>query len=156
MVGSVQVADALAYRHMGGGSDGSTAVEGVKLMKLLWDAVGTEFGGRHELYERNYAGPNDGTHPRPDVTGRHGHRPGGALLGLCRTVYGGVRPGRLDGARVDYPERRQPVSQEIQVRVVWKVGTQASGRGIVNHRPAPVPPRPVAARRSCPWRGTGR
>ena len=31
------------------------AVERVKLMKLLWDAVGTEFGGRHELYERNYA-----------------------------------------------------------------------------------------------------
>ena len=29
-------------------------------MKLLWDAIGTEFGGRHELYERNYAGPNDG------------------------------------------------------------------------------------------------
>ena len=28
-------------------------------MKLLWDAVGTEFGGRHELYERNYAGSND-------------------------------------------------------------------------------------------------
>src|SRR2546430_6981223 len=27
-----------------------------KLMKLLWDAMGTEFGGRHELYERNYAG----------------------------------------------------------------------------------------------------
>ena len=25
-------------------------------MKLLWDAIGTEFGGRHELYERNYAG----------------------------------------------------------------------------------------------------
>ena len=25
-------------------------------MKLLWDAMGTEFGGRHELYERNYAG----------------------------------------------------------------------------------------------------
>jgi 4-hydroxyphenylacetate 3-monooxygenase len=38
------------------GSDGSSAVERVKLMKLLWDAVGTEFGGRHELYERNYAG----------------------------------------------------------------------------------------------------
>ena len=42
------------------GSDGSTALERVKLMKLLWDAMGTEFGGRHELYERNYAGPNDG------------------------------------------------------------------------------------------------
>jgi 4-hydroxyphenylacetate 3-monooxygenase len=25
-------------------------------MKLLWDALGSEFGGRHELYERNYAG----------------------------------------------------------------------------------------------------
>jgi 4-hydroxyphenylacetate 3-monooxygenase len=38
------------------GSDGSSAVDRVKLMKLLWDAIGTEFGGRHELYERNYAG----------------------------------------------------------------------------------------------------
>jgi 4-hydroxyphenylacetate 3-monooxygenase len=38
------------------GSDGSDAVERTKLMKLLWDAVGSEFGGRHELYERNYAG----------------------------------------------------------------------------------------------------
>jgi 4-hydroxyphenylacetate 3-monooxygenase len=38
------------------GSDGTDAVERIKLMKLLWDAVGTEFGGRHELYERNYAG----------------------------------------------------------------------------------------------------
>ena len=27
----------------------------IKIMKLLWDAVGTEFGGRHELYEMNYA-----------------------------------------------------------------------------------------------------
>jgi 4-hydroxyphenylacetate 3-monooxygenase len=38
------------------GSDGTDAVERTKLMKLLWDAMGTEFGGRHELYERNYAG----------------------------------------------------------------------------------------------------
>ena len=30
-------------------------------MKLLWDAVGTEFGGRHELYERNYAGNHENT-----------------------------------------------------------------------------------------------
>ncbi|WNV84576.1 4-hydroxyphenylacetate 3-hydroxylase N-terminal domain-containing protein [Umezawaea sp. Da 62-37] len=41
------------------GSDGSDAVERVKVMKLLWDAVGTEFGGRHELYERNYAGNHE-------------------------------------------------------------------------------------------------
>ncbi|MER6949261.1 4-hydroxyphenylacetate 3-hydroxylase N-terminal domain-containing protein [Nonomuraea sp. NPDC000554] len=41
------------------GSKGTSAVERVKLMKLLWDAVGTEFGGRHELYERNYAGNHE-------------------------------------------------------------------------------------------------
>ena len=37
------------------GSSGS-AEERIKLFKLIWDAVGTEFGGRHELYEINYAG----------------------------------------------------------------------------------------------------
>jgi len=43
------------------GSHGVDAVERVKVMKLLWDAVGTEFGGRHELYERNYAGNHENT-----------------------------------------------------------------------------------------------
>jgi 4-hydroxyphenylacetate 3-monooxygenase len=38
------------------GSNGYDALERVKLLKILWDAIGTEFGGRHELYERNYAG----------------------------------------------------------------------------------------------------
>jgi 4-hydroxyphenylacetate 3-monooxygenase len=28
-------------------------------MKLLWDSIGTEFGGRHELYERNYSGNHE-------------------------------------------------------------------------------------------------
>lgn len=37
------------------GSTGS-AHDRVKLFKLLWDAVGTEFGSRHTLYERNYGG----------------------------------------------------------------------------------------------------
>jgi aromatic ring hydroxylase len=40
------------------GSD-STAEERIKLFKLIWDAIGTEFGGRHELYERNYSGNNE-------------------------------------------------------------------------------------------------
>ncbi|HZG70612.1 MAG TPA: 4-hydroxyphenylacetate 3-hydroxylase N-terminal domain-containing protein [Chondromyces sp.] len=35
---------------------GIDAENRVKLMKLIWDAVGTEFAGRHELYEINYAG----------------------------------------------------------------------------------------------------
>jgi 4-hydroxyphenylacetate 3-monooxygenase len=41
------------------GSNGYSAEERIKLMKLIWDAVGTEFGGRHELYERNYAGNHE-------------------------------------------------------------------------------------------------
>ena len=41
------------------GSNDYTAEERVKLMKLLWDAVGSEFGGRHELYERNYFGDHE-------------------------------------------------------------------------------------------------
>lgn len=41
------------------GSHGYDSVSRVKLMKLLWDAVGTEFGGRHELYERNYSGNHE-------------------------------------------------------------------------------------------------
>ncbi|MCE0765772.1 Pyoverdin chromophore biosynthetic protein pvcC [Pseudonocardia kujensis] len=41
------------------GSNGIEAIDRVKLLKLLWDAVGTEFGGRHELYERNYGGDHE-------------------------------------------------------------------------------------------------
>lgn len=41
------------------GSNNYEAIDRVKLMKLLWDAFGSEFGGRHELYERNYAGNHE-------------------------------------------------------------------------------------------------
>ncbi|PBC51876.1 Pyoverdin chromophore biosynthetic protein pvcC [Rhodococcus sp. ACS1] len=41
------------------GSGGKTGQERAKLMKLIWDAIGSEFGGRHELYERNYAGNHE-------------------------------------------------------------------------------------------------
>jgi 4-hydroxyphenylacetate 3-monooxygenase len=41
------------------GSNDYSAEERVKLMKLLWDAIGSEFGGRHELYERNYFGDHE-------------------------------------------------------------------------------------------------
>jgi 4-hydroxyphenylacetate 3-monooxygenase len=41
------------------GSNGIEAMDRVKLIKLLWDSIGTEFGGRHELYERNYAGSHE-------------------------------------------------------------------------------------------------
>jgi 4-hydroxyphenylacetate 3-monooxygenase len=38
------------------GSNGIEAIDRVKLLKLLWDSVGSEFASRHELYEINYAG----------------------------------------------------------------------------------------------------
>jgi len=41
------------------GSNNYDAEERVKLMKLMWDAVGTEFGSRHSLYERNYFGNHE-------------------------------------------------------------------------------------------------
>ena len=41
------------------GANGVDAMTRSKVLKLLWDAVGTEFGGRHELYERNYAGNHE-------------------------------------------------------------------------------------------------
>ncbi len=41
------------------GSNGYEAVDRVKLLKLLWDAIGSEFGGRHELYEINYGGSTE-------------------------------------------------------------------------------------------------
>lgn len=37
-------------------SPGVSSVERVKLFKLVWDAVGSEFGGRHQQYELFYAG----------------------------------------------------------------------------------------------------
>lgn len=35
------------------------SVERIKIMKMLWDAIGTEFAGRHELYERNNYGNHE-------------------------------------------------------------------------------------------------
>ena len=41
------------------GSNGIDSTERIKILKLMWDAIGSEFGGRHELYELNYAGSAD-------------------------------------------------------------------------------------------------
>ncbi len=41
------------------GSNGIDYRERIKTMKLLWDAVGTEFGARHELYEMNFSGNHE-------------------------------------------------------------------------------------------------
>ena len=38
---------------------GLAAAERIKLFKLIWDALYSEFAGRHALYERNYAGNHE-------------------------------------------------------------------------------------------------
>jgi 4-hydroxyphenylacetate 3-monooxygenase len=38
-------------------SPGYDGEERVKLMKLAWDLIGSEFAGRHDQYEKFYAGP---------------------------------------------------------------------------------------------------
>lgn len=52
-------------RLMGSGENGLD--ERVKLFKLVWDAVGTEFAGRHVQYERFYSGS-------PAVVKNYAHR----------------------------------------------------------------------------------
>ncbi len=41
------------------GSNGASGDERMKVVKLIWDAMGSEFGSRHELYERNYGGSHE-------------------------------------------------------------------------------------------------
>jgi 4-hydroxyphenylacetate 3-monooxygenase len=41
------------------GSGDVDALHKIKLVNLLWDAIGSEFGGRHELYERSYSGSHE-------------------------------------------------------------------------------------------------
>jgi len=67
----------------------SSAEDRIKLFKLIWDAIGTEFGARHELYEINYSGNHEQI--RLDVL--TGARNGGILkqcIGLteqCMSEY---------------------------------------------------------------------
>src|SRR6266511_4113332 len=46
------------------------SVERVKIMKMLWDDIGTEFAGRHELYERNNYGNHEVIRMHPLFEGR--------------------------------------------------------------------------------------
>ena len=78
------------------GSGGVDAVERVKLMKLLWDAVGTEFGGRHELYEINYSGSHEEIR-RYALFGALASGQYDRWKQFAETVHGRVRPRRLEG-----------------------------------------------------------
>ena len=77
------------------GSNGYSAEDRVKLMKLMWDAIGSEFGGRHELYERNYFGNHESIRFETLLVADVDRRDE-ALQGLRRAVHGRIRPRRLD------------------------------------------------------------
>ena len=66
------------------GANGVDARERVKVMKLVWDAIGTEFGGRQELYELNYSGNHE------DLR--------------LQTLFGQMHTGQTDGYR-DFVDR---------------------------------------------------
>jgi 4-hydroxyphenylacetate 3-monooxygenase len=53
------------------GSNGIDAQERVKVLKLLWDAVGSEFASRHELYEMNYSGSYEQSRLDPLTVAEH-------------------------------------------------------------------------------------
>jgi 4-hydroxyphenylacetate 3-monooxygenase len=90
------------------GSDGTGAVDRIKLMKLLWDAIGTEFGGRHELYERNYAGAAETIRVvswRYQASGQAAGSRGFAEQWPSTTST-------ADRPRPHHPRRRQPLPEE--------------------------------------------
>lgn len=71
------------------GVGGIGAEERIKTLKLLWDAISSEFGARHELYELNYSGSYEQTHVDPyliaGVTGRAEAMK--SLVGKCLSEY---------------------------------------------------------------------
>jgi 4-hydroxyphenylacetate 3-monooxygenase len=72
-------------------------VERVKLMKLAWDAIGSEFASRHVQYEMFYAGA-------PMVTRNHAFR-----------TYDWGGSGRLvEGFLGSYDWPGQPATNEVQ------------------------------------------
>ena len=85
------------------GSNGYDAVDRVKLLKLLWDAIGTEFGGRHELYEINYGGSTEEIR-RYVLFGAQAMGVADKLKGFAEQVHGRIRSRRLEGAGPHDPD----------------------------------------------------
>ena len=77
------------------GSHGIDYKERIKIMKLLWDAIGTEFGGRHELYEMQLRRQPRG-HPHPVPVERARLRRARSDDRARRALHGRLRRARLD------------------------------------------------------------
>ena len=94
------------------GSHGIDYSERIKIMKLLWDAIGTEFGGRHELYEMQLCRQPRG-HPHPGAVERARLRRATtsmiALADQCMADYDeNGWSGELGSTRTMWPIRALP------------------------------------------------
>jgi 4-hydroxyphenylacetate 3-monooxygenase len=106
------------------GSNGYTAIDRAKLLKLLWDAIGSEFGGRHELYEINYGGSVEEIRRFPWL-GMHASGSAAKLTGFaeqCMAEYD------IDGWKV--PDLADPGELSYHVlRNAQAAGMRAVGGG---------------------------
>ena len=95
------------------GSNGYSAEQRVKLMKLLWDSMASEFAGRHELYEINYAGSTEEIR-RYALFGAEASGNAAAFTGLaeqCMAEYdlnGWTVPDLTDPGELSYHVKRGP------------------------------------------------
>jgi 4-hydroxyphenylacetate 3-monooxygenase len=87
------------------GSNGIDYKERIKIMKLLWDAIGSEFGARHELYEMNYSRVPVAAGARQRRAQSHGS--------ARRAVHGRLRRERLDPPGLYQSHRHLGVGERL-------------------------------------------
>ena len=90
------------------GSHGIGYKERIKIMKLLWDAIGTEFGGRHELYEMQLRRQPRG-HPHPGAVERARVRRARQHDRARRAMHGRIRRERLDRRHLARSRTMSPI-----------------------------------------------
>jgi 4-hydroxyphenylacetate 3-monooxygenase len=104
------------------GSKGVEAVERVKVMKLMWDAIGSEFGSRHELYELNYSGSHEtvrlDTFINAHITGLSAQMR--ALAEQCMAEYdlnGWTVPDLINNDDISFFANRAPVPKSTALAI---------------------------------------
>jgi 4-hydroxyphenylacetate 3-monooxygenase len=93
------------------GSNGIDYKQRIKTMKLLWDAIGSEFGARHELYEMNYSGSHELVRifPLQQAQGNGEFKAMEALADKCMSDYdedGWKHPAYVDNKDVSVVGKR--------------------------------------------------
>ncbi|GGM52956.1 pyoverdin chromophore biosynthetic protein pvcC [Longimycelium tulufanense] len=97
------------------------AIDRVKLMKLIWDSLGSEFGGRWELYEMNYAG----NHEQIRFEALHDQQHTGKLEQYKELVERCMSEYDIDGWTV--PDLVNPGEQSIIGRTAPRSGSLVAG-----------------------------